>query len=227
MCVLLTLFIGPRRTLMIKMRNVIGTIQRPAPLPGYKRITWQSAYGKSLYIDVQETCPGGAENLQSRFRKSVTMASGTGSGSSALLTLDEPRRPALAYVPANLNSPSSSMNPHNPLRSQESLVTMDSQSTLTESNQRQRDRRYLLLCFSTRKSKSFRQIDMTDLANDQYLFRRIHDAYWEIRPKESWISRVRSLPFWIHWCFDGVHFFKAKRADFVSVSPQDILTTAI
>jgi len=64
---------------------------------------------------------------------------------------------------------------------------------------------------------------VTDLANDQYLFQRIHDVYWEIRSAESWISRLRlptllRLPSWIHWCFDGVHFFTPKRADFISVS---------
>ena len=194
----------------------------------YKRITWRSAYGKPLYIDVKETSKGGAEQLQERLRKSASLTQRAEPRSSSVVsarTAGQPSLPPPAHVRRNPDARGDSRNSNTqniPSGRTDPGVT-NSQSNLTTSNQQQRERRYLLLCFSTSKSKSFRQIDVTDLLNDQYLFQRIHDVYWEIRSAESWISRLKlpmllRLPSWVYWCFDGVHFFTPKRADFISVS---------
>jgi hypothetical protein len=216
---LLTWFTGHCRTYILKIMDFMEQFRRPLPPLGYKRITWRSAYSKPLYIDVKEASRGGAEQLQERLRKSATLTERTEPRSSSVVSarmVSEPGPPPLAHVRRNPDSRDSNTRETGP-------AATNGRSNLTASNQRQRDRRYLLLCFSTSKSKSFRQIHVTDLSNDQYLFQRIYDVYWEIRSAESWISRLRlptllRLPSWIYWCFDGVHFITPKRVDFISVS---------
>jgi hypothetical protein len=225
---LFTRFTGPRQTYIQKVMNAIEIFRRPEPLSGYERITWRSAYGKPLYIDVKETSKGGAKHLQERLRKSATLAERTVTHSSSADSVrGEPQVPAPVHISGNPGTPGDSGDSDDSTQNvpwrQIGPTTANNRSISTASNQQLQERQYLLLCFDTRKSKSFRQINVTDIANDQFLFQRIHDVYWETKSEELWISRLRIakllwLPSWIHWCFEGVHFFTPKRADFISVS---------
>ncbi|KFY10697.1 hypothetical protein V492_04887 [Pseudogymnoascus sp. VKM F-4246] len=166
---------GHRRTYILKIMDVIEQFRRPRPLLGYQRITWESAYGKPLYIDVKESIKGGAEQLQERLRKSASLTQKAEPHSAP--TAGVPSLPPPVHVrrnPGTQGNPRDSSTRYTPGRQADPVAT-SSRSNLTTSNEQQLEKRYLLLCFSTSKSKSFRQIDVTDLSNDQYLFQRIHD----------------------------------------------------
>ncbi|KAJ1325235.1 hypothetical protein MN608_09946 [Microdochium nivale] len=60
--------------------RIWNSIVRPRLLPGYQRITYTCGCGKSSYADVQELYPGGAQNLESKLRRSAALAAGMGQG---------------------------------------------------------------------------------------------------------------------------------------------------
>ncbi|QKX59469.1 uncharacterized protein TRUGW13939_06603 [Talaromyces rugulosus] len=196
----------------------------PKPPKGYKRITWLSALGRPLYIDVKEIVDGAAQRLQERFESYVVNgpSSRSPSSSGTSVSLDHITNPAAVHI----REGASTSSLVDGTRNSSPRTDISDHGTTLPSN----ERRYLLLCFSTHKSETFRQIDVTDLPNDQYLFRYIHDAYCEIRNEECWYSKVAllnslRLPTWMISVLGGLHFYTPKNANFVSFSLLPLWTT--
>lgn len=85
------------------------------------------------------------------------------------------------------------------------------------------DQKYLLICFSTKKSEIFKQIDVTAFGNDQTLLDNLRLVYLAIKREESWISKIpllraEKIPSWLYSCLDDLHLYKPKKINFVSVS---------
>lgn len=188
------------------------------PPEGYKRITWLSGIGRPLYIDVKEMAEGAAKNLQERFRYSAVKETSSSSqpSSETSISLEPIATPSAAHIRADARKSS----PADHRRSSSTRTGISDHDTSLNSN----EKRYLLLCFSTHKSETFRQIDVTELKNDQYLFSCIHDTYRELKKEECWYSKVPfvkslRLPTWMLWVPGDLHFYTPKEVNFVSVSP--------
>ena len=141
--------------------------RRPDVQPGYKRLTWTSAYGKPLYVDVGGASQQQAETLQSRFRQVVTSSQPSeGLSDSSIEQL--PCIPAPTYTGTTSS------------RSDQSTVSAKSSSgfeprapithSLNPTAYGESRPRYLLLCITTRESVSYRPIDLTNVTHDQFLF---------------------------------------------------------
>lgn len=162
---LLSTSISRLRDLATRLAYTIQTLLRPPPPQGYKRITWESHLGRPLYIDVKERVEGAAEGLQERFRSSARK---TTSGSPDQDSGDGPggRMPTIpppAHLPPELNRPTSFENLQ--IGNNNDSTASSQQSTAAGSQDAPGTRHHPLLCFSTKKSEHFRQIDVTDLDN--------------------------------------------------------------
>lgn len=202
-------------TFVGELRKWLG----PKPAAGFKRITWRSPLGKPLYVDVRERVDGAAERLQERFRASVQKATSASSSSSSQrpsssgTAVTTPRAPPAAHV---VSPSSQSAN-----RRHDQLGW--TVAAIIPGPILQRDRKYLLVCFSTNKSEILKQIDVTFFATDQNLFDNLRLIYRAIRREESWFSKLPFLssvemPSWLSWCLGDLHLYKPEKINFVSVS---------
>lgn len=154
----------------------------PRPPIGYKRITWHGALGRPLYIDVKETIPGAAERLQVRFR-TPGMKTTTGpseSSSAGTVHLRTPAPPPLVLI---RRGPTESTHFEEAQNTDSAIYNIDD-------SLRSVDERFLLLCFRAQKSDTFKQINVTGLDNDQFLFSRIYNMYCEVKKDECWYSKI-------------------------------------
>jgi hypothetical protein len=205
------------KTIVQKIMFRIVPLFWTKPPKDYKRITWLSALGRPLYIDVKELAQGAAERLQERFRScamnKASPSSQSFSGTS--VCVDPISTPPPAHLRADTGN-SSNINKNGDCTALTDVRGRDISQTSHES-------RYLLLCFSTHQSETFRQVDVTNLTNDQFLFSCIRDIYIEIKNEESWYVKVPLItslrpPGWILWLLGDLHFFTPKEVNFVSVS---------
>jgi tetratricopeptide (TPR) repeat protein len=186
-------------------------IWRPKLREGYDRVTWTSAKGKPMYIDVKTSKPGAAQRLQDRFRNRAGNTGYPQSDNPSVSPPGEAQCVSTLVVPKGENADPESQRDDAP-----TLLGLN-ESAIAPSPSA--DRRYLLLCFSSLRTKSFRQIDITNLDNDQYLFDRISDEYKALRADPDF---TKQLP-WLSWfsSFLGdLSMFTPKQADLVSVSIQ-------
>lgn len=205
--------------MMLTIWHKIVPLLWTKPPEGYKRITWLSAIGRPLYIDCKEIAEGAAQKLQERFRSSAVETSSSSSqpSSGTSISLNHVASPSAA----NFRTDVGKYSLPDQRRNSSTRASISDHDTSLACN----ERRYLLLCFSTHKSETFRQIDVTELKNDQYLFSCIHDTYREIKSEECWHSKfafVKSLrlPTWMLWILGDLHFYTPKEVNFVSVSPS-------
>lgn len=191
--------------------------------PGHKRLTWTSAYGKPLYIDVEGVSQQQAEALQDRFRKAATPAQpGEPSSSSSLAQVPTPPAPTYSRTTISRTGQPGT------------LAESSSGFNLGASMPRLRDRLnrpdpgesrpcYLLLCITTRKSVSYRPIDVTNITHDQFLFQAIREEYLSTKNTKPWTLRLETmlrirLPACIRLCFESLELFTPRCAELVSVS---------
>ena len=226
-----------QRGIWMRLCGWLETLVRPLPPPGFTRITWESALGKQLYIDVKGSRDETTDTLQALLNRTRPPAELSAEPSSTI-----PQLPPLAH-PRGLDAIVEVGMEHTnslPKQSDSRLESFIGHHNLTQarSNAEFQDRvpHWLYLCFMTSKSRRFEVLDVTDISNDQYLFRQIQERYLEFSSKEGWLAQLcrllpRSLSIWMSssprwvswtidevcWLFQGLRFYGPKRINIVKV----------
>lgn len=133
-----------------------------------------------MYADVQELYPGGAQNLESKLRRSAALAAGVGQDLHHIPTAP---RTASSDIGLSTRPPSLQV-----LTGQDSVSTAIATGLKNTSNiqdnsssNKDQDARFLLLCVSNSRRLELEQIPIMLAANDQIMFQDIRRAYLKLR----------------------------------------------
>lgn len=157
--------------------------------------------GDLRYVDIEESIPGGAAELQREIEVAVRAVSDGNQAQGSFCPLATLPR---AHLPSNhghdhfprlptLHSPGSG-DPSSFIATQ---TTGDSMATITDT-----EPKYLLVCVNTKRSIiKVAHIEVASLTNDQLLFREVQRAYSEIRQNCEWslgsiFSKRIRIPDW-------------------------------
>jgi hypothetical protein len=227
---------------------LIRLLFRPFLSPGYLRITWIcvsptaasrqtlsyciqelltefycQGCGDYMYADIRESKTNGAANLQDALRKSAAAAREYTDGRTTIL----PSLPAQVHLasssipsisPGSLNAPS---QPQNTSRSPTSNANITSSNSGISNQLFPQDNKFLLLCITTSHTVTLEHLGINGLQNDEYLFDRIREAYYQASANDAWYMQTTFTRFmssklsWITQFVRTLNFGSPKTMDFV------------
>lgn len=171
------------RSLFQNAWDSITTLSRPKVPPGNLRISWRSARGKLMYMDLETTDTEEAEIIEARFQGS-DVPNSLDSGRSGLQqasTAVAPQNSTIGNLPSDgsILMTTRSSNHHTAGQSSAQSLT-GPQSPQAGQDSREK---YLLLCYSIRGVHHLTQMEVSTSAGDRALFVAIRDKVLDLEAK--------------------------------------------
>jgi tetratricopeptide (TPR) repeat protein len=200
---------------------------RPSPCPGRQRITWKSARGKLLYIDIEGASKQEACRIQDSFRR-TPITDEQSDMPSAPPDANFPIIPPMAYCRPNTHAG----NPPTSFTDSDLGTTLGILSNNPEPGTRMARPCYLLLCVTTRHNTYYQSINITRVLHDQSLFQAIRDEYFNLKSKENQDFWPKSgfllyLVTFLQSCLKIAEFFTPRSVELVSVCVRSNLIQSV